>query len=140
MNTQKLNRAIKSTRAFNEWSISQEKGYRKLPVEVANKIYDVLVHHCGARDEEITTKSGETYNPYRSDFVYEFSEIDEPTREWRFCGDLGFGGKFWWNGKFYVSCYAEDETPEIKKAIEKANEELWNIFEEYVNKLLEDGK
>ncbi len=41
---------------------------------------------------------------------------DEPpagTIEFRFIGDFGFGGKFYVaNGKAYIECYPEDDTPE----------------------------
>ena len=109
---------------------------RKLSKEIANEIYTILVEVCGAPDPTRITKSGEEYNPYRYEFVYEFSEKEEPTREWRFCGNLGFGGKFWHNNdKFYVSCYREDETPEREKAICEANDKLIEIY----NKAYERG-
>jgi hypothetical protein len=46
--------------------------------------------------------------------------------EYRFCGSLGSGGKFWranytpWS----VSCYQEDETPERLSIISRANDAL----------------
>ena len=45
--------------------------------------------------------------------------------EWRFQGDLGFGGKIYnkYDG-LRVSCYPEDMTPERKAMIERANERL----------------
>ena len=42
--------------------------------------------------------------------------------EWRFQGNLGFGGKLWFEREGWrVSCYPEDETPRRCEAIEKAN-------------------
>lgn len=50
--------------------------------------------------------------------------------EWRFCGSLGFGGKFHFDGRrAYVSCYPEDHTPERMDAIASANRELAQIVE-----------
>jgi hypothetical protein len=80
-------------------------------------VYDVLTKVCGASD-----------NPYdREHFVAAQCEEGHPT-EWRFCGSLGFGGKFWRNdGRFYVSCYREDETPARLKAIAEANRLLSDL-------------
>lgn len=83
----------------------------KLTDEQANAIFDILVQECGAREE------------IREDFVC--NQIVEHISEWRFCGKLGFGGKFWRNdGRLYVNCYREDETPAIRKMIEAANKRL----------------
>ena len=77
----------------------------------ANAIFDILVKECGAFDDD------------RLGFVY--NQTAEPVSEWRFCGKLGFGGKFWRNnGKWYVNCYREDETPKRMKMIEAANKRL----------------
>lgn len=91
----------------------------------ANKIYDVLLAHCGPFP---------SYSN-RVSFVREFTSINH-TNEWRFIGNLGFGGKFWdskfWgsNRRFYVSCYREDETPERLRIIATVNAELSKIKEE----------
>lgn len=78
----------------------------------ANKIWDILVAHCGAsergREDWIGT------NHYHG------------ITEYRFCGSLGFGGKFWAD-RFKVSCYMEDETPERLKAIVEANRLLKEV-------------
>lgn len=77
----------------------------------ANAIYCILVQECGALEKQ------------RDHFVY--CQTTEEVIEWRFCGNLGFGGKFWRNsGRLYVNCYREDETPEIQKMIEAANKRL----------------
>lgn len=45
--------------------------------------------------------------------------------EYRFCGLLGFGGKFWRaNGRWYVNCYSEHETPERLALIAIADKQL----------------
>jgi len=64
---------------------------------------------------------------WRKDFI-RFCDKEYRTREYRFIGSLGFGGKFWDNnGRFYVSCYQEDETEPRRQAIEKANSKLAEI-------------
>jgi hypothetical protein len=84
----------------------------KMTGQVWNKVYDILVEECGAHESE------------RSSFLFHQGEKDYPS-EWRFCGKLGFGGKFWRNsGRLYVNCYNEDETLERLEAIKRANERL----------------
>lgn len=80
----------------------------------ANAIYDILIQECGA-DEY-----------WRENFVQ--VETSEECREYRFKGELGFGGKFWRNsGRMYVDCYSEDTTPLRQKMIDAANKRLENI-------------
>jgi hypothetical protein len=64
--------------------------------------------------------------------------------EFRFCGKLGFGGKFHMHPtsfafpnvlagdyRAYVSCYPEDRTPERDELIEAANERLTKLNDKY---------
>jgi hypothetical protein len=54
---------------------------------------------------------------------------DTSTKEWRFSGHLGFGGKFWRNGTdHYVSCYPEDETPERRAMIDDLNRQITRLM------------
>lgn len=73
----------------------------------ANKIYDILVNVCGAKEDE------------RQRFIDE--AINRLGMEWRFRGSLGFGGKFYWDSEWIVGCYQEDETQERRATIFKAN-------------------
>jgi len=73
-------------------------------------VYDVLIAECGAAVGD------------RNAFVQEM-QSDTPTREWRFQGRLGFGGKYWPLEK-RVSCYREDETPERRAMMDRCNEVL----------------
>lgn len=84
----------------------------------ANAIYDVLVDLAGAREAN------------RAYFI-----TDQTTghqTEWRFQGDLGFGGKFWrtsghgapgegWTELWRVNCYPEDETPVRADIVKRTN-------------------
>lgn len=84
----------------------------------ARQVYAILVRLAGASNDEHT----------RDYFVFHQTRERPPT-EWRFMGDLGFGGKLYRNGfnpdqPLYVTCYPEDETPERKKTIEKTNRAL----------------
>lgn len=84
---------------------------KPLSPELANQVYDILVKFCGAGEY------------MRDSFVA--METTELIYEWRFGGDLGFGGKFWnCNGRLYVNCYPEDLNPERQKMIDEANEQL----------------
>ena len=60
------------------------------------------------------------------DFVRSHMVEDYPATEWRFQGRLGFGGKFYTRHDLHcsVGCYSEDETPERRKIITRANEQL----------------
>lgn len=80
----------------------------------AYNIYTILVEECGALERE------------REHFVYVQTDGDVP--EYRFQGDLGFGGKFWRNnGRWYVNCYPENETHERFMMIRRANIRLANL-------------
>ena len=82
--------------------------------KTANQIYDILEKECGAWVSE------------REGFVY--SQTHEVIREWRFCGKLGFGGKFWRNNcRLYVNYYNEDKTKERDAMVERANKLLEKI-------------
>ncbi len=73
--------------------------------------------HCGAS------------HLLRRDFVCNLSGKNPPY-EYRFCGNLGFGGKYWIE-RNKVSCYGEHETPERLAAMEKTNQELEKLAAEY---------
>ena len=81
----------------------------------AHAIYTILVEVCGARSRE------------RDAFVQEMGSF-KPTREWRFGGWIGFGGKFW-PREFKVTCYSEDITDEYAKIITEANEKLIKLLD-----------
>jgi hypothetical protein len=84
---------------------------KEITDQQADAIYDILVQECGAlEDGRLSFVSNQT-----TDFI----------GEWRFCGKLGFGGKFWRNnGRMYVSCYHEDLTKERVAMITAANDRL----------------
>jgi hypothetical protein len=77
---------------------------RTITADQANRAYDILVLHAGARNTEWARES----------FIWHVATSTAPTREFRFQGHLGFGGKFRNNGNHndtpYVDCYREDET------------------------------
>jgi hypothetical protein len=88
-------------------------------MEFFGRVYDVLVAHAGAsRDED-----------ERFAFIFEYSG-QKPTGQYRFCGKLGFGGKFYWPG-FCVGCYPEDRTAEREAAVEATNLALKSLGVEY---------
>lgn len=79
-----------------------------LTTEAKAHIWDILREECGA-----------------SDSARDFASFDRawPTcLEYRFVGHLGFGGKIWRNGgRVYVTCYREDETPEMQEIRDARN-------------------
>lgn len=81
-----------------------------------NAIWDIVVEHCGGHED------------MRDDFRRAYAL---GTREFRFGGNFGFGGKV---RPFYkphpiVSYYLEDETDERKAAAMAANKALTSIGE-----------
>lgn len=112
-----------------------------LTEEQARDIWKILVDTCGASprpDEEET-------------FVH--TQTREDCREWRFGGSLGMGGKFrtrntglvrfgeqdhagssWVEndrGPWGVDCYREDETPERRRMVKKANKRIYDLYKGY---------
>lgn len=85
--------------------------------EILGKMYDILVKHAGAREDSYDRKS---FVQQAINWDYRFGF------EYRFMGSLGGGGKIWLplHRDPYVNCYQENETPDRKKSIEKANEAL----------------
>jgi hypothetical protein len=86
----------------------------KLNKEKAYKIYDLLVNIGGASECD------------RYSFIFHHVEDIYGCTEWRFCGILGFGGKYR-SGNNIVTCYLEDETLERIKIIAELNIELQKL-------------
>jgi hypothetical protein len=101
----------------------------RLPEDIAEKIYDVLVAHTGAPEQ------------YRHAFMYTFTVPEEPMHkptEFRVCSKWGMAGKFWWaNNKFYVSgrsrceCSTDRDYEMEAAECDKVNELLAPIYEEF---------
>lgn len=90
--------------------LGQSSGLTETKARVA---YELLVRHVGATDDEDS----------RQAFVRYVTEDSRHPYEWRFCGTLGFGGKFRLDSYHgaYVDCYPDDLTPERQIAIGKVN-------------------
>lgn len=83
--------------------------------EYFNYIYSILVVFAGAHESE------------RSSFVdYHLKGYD--WKEWRFQGNLGFGGKYY-ERENRVSCYREDEDEKRKEIIREVNKRLQELGE-----------
>lgn len=79
---------------------------------IGNQVFDILLSYNQQKEDD------------RSDFLFHFGT----TTEYRFCGTLGLGGKFWnINGRLWVSCYPEDETTERLETIKWINRDLGGI-------------
>jgi hypothetical protein len=93
-----------------------------LTPDQADAIYTVLVNHAGAPASSDS----------RHSFIYH--QTKGYCDEYRFSGNLGFGGKFWRNvtsrpgGTFgeswYITAYQEDTTPERQAMLDVTNELL----------------
>jgi len=88
-----------------------------LPESTWSQVFDLLVKLAGAkevfRSNFITCLTGEDVVAFGNCYEY------------RFQGDLGFGGKLRYDGeRLWVTCYAEDETPGRLKTMDDLNEKL----------------
>lgn len=82
----------------------------------ADIIYTLLVEEGGAPEHE------------REAFIREYTD-KEPSKEWRFRGRLGFGGKFrigerGGKPRLYVDCYPEDNNDERQRIMDGINSRL----------------
>jgi hypothetical protein len=85
-------------------------------VECRLAIWLILFEECGASTGDV-----------RDQFLHHFPRC----REFRFMGSLGFGGKVHWSGgRLYVTCYAENYTPERRDAMQRANDRLHALVKE----------
>lgn len=59
----------------------------------------------------------------RGSFIQNHTDAEYPCTEWRFCGHLGYGGKYR-SRTNRVDCYSEDETPKRLAIIGELNDAL----------------
>lgn len=88
-----------------------------IPSELSSEIWRILCEECGNRDDDREKWS----------FQHYVGEDNRFGHEWRFQGALGFGGKFYNDGRWRVGCYPEDKTAERGVMIDRANARLADI-------------
>ena len=89
----------------------------------AEQIWEILARTCGAQS-------------MKEDFLFHAGEFlagrghQMHGLEYRFCGELGFGGKVYLEDHCAprVGCYKEDDTPKRLKMINAANKELEKLW------------
>lgn len=84
----------------------------------ADAVYDTLIQHAGVVDSESGRRQ------FRSFYENRFE-----AREFRFEGDLGYGGKIFF-AKYespYVTCYREDKTDTRRAMIKATNDALKGV-------------
>jgi len=86
----------------------------KINSENLNKVYTILVNIGGAREGN------------REAFFFDHLDKEYPCEEWRFCGHLGFGGKYRSRSNT-VDCYNEDATALRKQIMQDVNRALAGI-------------
>lgn len=100
---------------------------REITEQQARQVLKILIEECSYR--VIDPRDGDSF--VRAIIVPQAQTIQN-CREYRFCGALGFGGKFRNTGNRddtpYVDCYREDETPARNAMIEAANKRLAELF------------
>jgi len=93
-----------------------------LTEDQANQVWEILVAACGASFE----------GDMREQFVYHAQRESMGPLEFRFQGELGFGGKVYLEKPPRVAYYPEDQTAERDEMVEAANEKLcllWGDWE-----------
>lgn len=85
----------------------------------ADQVWEILARTCGAKS-------------MKEDFLFHVGAALQADGglEYRFCGELGFGGKLYLEERYAprVSCYKEDDTPERLKMLDVANKELEKLW------------
>lgn len=98
--------------------------FRRISPMQAYAIQKIIADECGY-------VAGEC-DDFRRSITTEGKPDEKIVHEFRFCGSLGFGGKFYNNGNNdntpYVGCYPQDETQERKAKIARANERIAQLF------------
>lgn len=91
----------------------------KLTPSIAREIFQVLMEECEAHSDD------------EDSFVY---AQERGCSEFRFMGNLGFGGKFYCEDyEWRVGCYKEDDTPERIERIHRVNVVLEQMRQKYEN-------
>lgn len=99
---------------------------RPLTPEEANALFDVVVAVCGA-NESLRNQ----WLHYAAD-----AEAYRSGLEFRFIGDLGFGGKLLYDGyrPAHVTYYAESREPARDAMVTQANERLGAVAHPYLHR------
>ena len=94
-----------------------------LDVDFYSAVWDLLVEKAGA------SKSADE----KLSFVSAHARAEKyPCTEYRFCGSLGFGGKFRRkHDSWSIDCYPESETPEILRTIAEVNAAILVLVEKH---------
>jgi hypothetical protein len=101
---------------------------RTLNRDQANAVFNILVAECDAHEGD------------RALFLH-WAEHNIETREFRFIGSLGFGGKFRVGYRtWYVDCYPEDDTLRRQNSVAGANRRLATLRERALAAALQEAK
>jgi len=106
----------KADREILQWWHTQRHTKDLITEEIANAIYDILVDTCGANPQD------------RATFVHSHTEAKYLSTEFRFCGLIGFGGKFRNYSGWWVDCYNEEVNYSSMRAILHANRKLQALW------------
>lgn len=100
-------------------------------IDRESDVYDILVKIAGATDDENN----------RSQWHHFWNERDQ-YHEYRFIGSLGFGGKFYCDGRgagWRVDCYPEHATPLRQTIIQNTNSALATLEADETGKASSDA-
>jgi len=96
--------------------------------EFYRRAYALLMQHGGAS----RSMADEFVRYFTTKVSDHYAIVPYPYHlEWRFQGNLGFGGKFWRRGDQHdVSCYPEDLDPKREQILATINEALIKLATE----------
>lgn len=102
-----------------------------MPPEIADSNSDRPSSLLPGTAERVRLLIEDSFGPGYWDGFQGYVCEDLPWHEWRFGGQLGFGGKVHLSGgRLYVSAYPEDTTYLLRKRIDKLNERLARVLAE----------
>lgn len=91
-----------------------------ISTQEADEIMEILKKECGFSERE----------DYFKDSITEDQE--NSGREFRFCGYLGFGGKFHYSSSgYFVNTYSEESDGATDLMVAKANKQLGHLWRKY---------
>jgi hypothetical protein len=106
--------------------MSNNQAFERLTENQALLVYASLIQHAGANSDPDSVAS----------FVFEFTR-EKPTNEYRFQGNLGFGGKFRFP-RFTVDCYPPEKhdppavTAEREQIVSVTNARLAELHRKFL--------
>lgn len=116
-NTIKRDLHIKNSEV-RHWWWGKRFSEDQISEELAEKIFSLLQEHFAVHEQQ------------RSQFIHHHVHTEHISTEYRFSGNIGFGGKFRNHTGWWVDCYTEEETCTTLTQILVVNRKLRDLWKE----------